>query len=64
MTPDLDIRTVGTGQKRITAWLDGVPCIVEGFHEWPKVGDRLEIDGLLYRLVAISDRWVCEREPS
>jgi hypothetical protein len=21
-------------------WLDGVPCIVKGFTEWPKVGER------------------------
>jgi len=45
-------------------WLDGEPCIVEGFHEWPKVGERHLIDGVLYRLVEISDRWIREREPS
>ena len=45
-------------------WLDGEPCMVEGFHEWPKVGDRFVIDGLLYHMVEISDRWVWEREPS
>ena len=39
-------------------------AIVEGFHEWPKVGDRHEIDGVLYVLVEISDRWVWDREPS
>jgi len=34
------------------------------FTEWPKVGERHLIDGLLYRLVEISDRWVWEREAS
>jgi len=62
--PSLDTRTVGNGPKRSAMWLDGVPCIVEGFHEWLKVGERVVIDGLLYRLVEISDRWVWEREPS
>ena len=61
--PSLDIRTVGDGPKRTTAWLDGVTRIVEGFHEWPKVGESHLIDGLLYRLVEISDRWVWVREP-
>ena len=36
--------------------------MLEGFPEWPKVGDWFVIDGLLYRLVEISDRWVWERE--
>lgn len=49
--------------KRTAMWLDGVPCVVEGLDEWPKVGDRLVIDGELWRVVAVSDRWVCEREP-
>jgi len=42
-------------------WLDGIPCIVKGFTEWPKVGEKHVIDGVLYRLVEISDRWVWER---
>jgi hypothetical protein len=45
-------------------WLDGVPCIAQGFHEWPKVGERHVIDGVLCRLVEISDRWIWERELS
>ena len=60
----LEIRSVGDGPKRSSMWLDGVPCIVEGFHKWPKVGDTAVIDGVLYRLVEISDRWVWERESS
>ena len=62
--PTLDIRSAGTGPKRTAMWLDGEPSIVKGFHEWPKVGERHVIDGLLYRLVEISDRWVWERVPS
>ena len=54
--PHLDIRSTGNGPKQSAMWLDGVPCTVEGFHEWPKVGKLHLIDGLLYRLVEISDR--------
>ena len=56
--PSFHIRKAGNGPKRSAMWLDGVPCIVEGFHDWPKVGDRHEIDGVMYRLVEINDRWV------
>ena len=62
--PSLAIRTVGAGPKRTAMWLDGVPCMVTGLERWPRVGDRLEIDGELWRVVEVSDRWVCEREPS
>jgi hypothetical protein len=62
--PDLDTRGAGNGPKETAMWLDGVPCMVTGLDRWPKVGYRLVIDGLLYRLVEINDRWVCEREPS
>ncbi len=62
--PDLTIPRVGNGPKKSAMWLDGVPCIVKGFHEWPKVGERHLIDGLLYRLVEISDRWLWKREAS
>ena len=61
---DLDIRCAGSGPKRTSMWLDGAPCMVTGLDAWPKVGDRLKIDGELWRVVEISDRWVCEREPS
>jgi hypothetical protein len=62
--PAFDTRTAATGPKRTAVWLDGEPCIVKGFTEWPKVGQRHVIDGLLYRLVEISDQWVWERETS
>jgi hypothetical protein len=45
-------------------WLDGVPYIVKGFTQWPKVGEKHLIDGVLYRLVEKSDRWVWVRVPS
>ena len=56
--PSLDIRTAGTGPKRTAMWLDGVPCMVTGLDAWPKVGDRYEIHGELWRLVEVSDRFV------
>ena len=43
--PTLTIRTVGNGPKLSVMWLDGVPCLVVGLHEWPKVGDPYIIDG-------------------
>jgi len=60
--PDLDTRTVGNGPKSSAMWLDGVPSIVKGFTEWPKVGERHVIDGVLYRLVEISNKWIREKE--
>jgi hypothetical protein len=45
-------------------WLDGTPCMVTGLDTWPAVGDRLVIDGELWRVVEVSDRWMLEREPS
>ena len=48
----------GDGPKRAAMWLDGVPCMVVGFHEWPKVGERHLIDGELWRVVEVSDRFV------
>ena len=38
--PDLDTRHAGDGPKWSAMWLDGVPCIVKGFHDWPKVGTK------------------------
>jgi len=55
--PNLDTRTAGNGAQQSAMWLDGVPCMVKGFHEWPKVGEKHLIDGVLYRLVEISDQW-------
>ena len=57
-TPPPDIRRVGNGPNRGAMWPEGVPCIVGGFHEWPKVGDTVVIVGVLKRLVEISDLWV------
>ena len=62
--PDLDTPTAGNGPKRTAMWLDGEPYMVTGLDAWPKVGDRLEIDGKLWRVVEVSDRFVLEREPS
>ena len=55
---------IGDGPKQSAMWLEGVPCIVKGFSEWPKVGERHVIDGVLYRLVEKSDRWIWERVAS
>ena len=62
--PALDIRSAGNGPKQPAMWLDGVPCMVTDLHEWPKVGDRLEIDGVLWRVVDARRSYICEREPS
>ena len=49
---------------RTTVWLNGAPIMLAGLEEWPKVGDRYEIDGELWRVVEIHYRIICEREPS
>ena len=38
--PDLDTRHAGNDPQQSAMWLDGIPCIVKGFHEWPKVGTK------------------------
>ncbi|MDB4306011.1 hypothetical protein N9980_00430 [bacterium] len=40
------------------------PLWLTGLDEYPKVGDRHEIDSELWRVVAWTDRIICEREPS
>jgi len=62
--PDLDIRSAGSGTKRTSMWLDGTPYMVTGLDAWPKVGDRLVIDGELWKVVEVSDRFKLERESS
>ncbi len=62
--PDLDIRTIGTGPKHTAMWLDGSPCIVTGLDEIPKVGDRYELFGELWRVAEVRDRVVLRRVPS
>jgi len=49
---------------RTTVWLNGAPIMLAGLEEWLKVGDRYEIDGELWRVVEVSDRFALEREPS
>jgi hypothetical protein len=48
--PALDTRTAGDGPKRTPMWLDGKPYMVTGLEEWPKVSDRFEVDGELWRV--------------
>ncbi len=62
--PSLVTRSAGAGPKQTAMWLDGVPGMVTGLDALLKVGDRLVIDGLLWRVVEISDRWIWEREAS
>ncbi len=63
-TPEIDIRKVGARPKQTTVWLDGVPIMLAGLEEWPKVGDSCVIDRELWRVVQVSDRSLLEREPS
>ena len=47
---------IGDGPRQIPVWLRREePLMLTGLEEYPKVGDRYEIDGVLYRLVEISD---------
>ena len=64
MTKDSKYR-IGDGPRQIPVWLRREePLMLTGLDAWPEVGDRLMIDGLLWRVVEISDRWVCERDPN
>ena len=56
--PNLDTGSAGAGSKPAAMWLDDTPCLVVGIEHWPTIGDRLVIDGELWRLVEVSDRWV------
>jgi hypothetical protein len=38
--------------------------VLGGLDAWPKVGDRYEIHGELWRVVKWTDRIICERELS
>jgi hypothetical protein len=60
----LNIRKVGTGPRCYAVWLDHRPVFLDGLDGLPKIGDRFEIDGELWRVVAWTDRIICEREPS
>ena len=62
--PSLNIRKVGDGPRCYAVWLDTWPVFLDGLDGLPHIGDRFEIDGELWRVVEISNRIVCEREPS
>jgi hypothetical protein len=57
--PALDIRSTGNGPNRTLMWLDGVPYMVTGLDEYPKVGDRFEVDGELWRVVDARQSYMC-----
>ena len=61
-TPSLNIRRVGNGPRRYAVWLDHWPVFLDGLDGLPHIGDRFEIDGGLWRVVAWADRIICEKE--
>ena len=64
MTYDNKYR-VGDGPRQIPVWLRREePLLLDGLDEYPKVGDRYEIFGELWRVAEVSDRVVLTREPS
>ena len=63
MTKDIKHR-IGDGPWTVVLWRDRQPVILSGLDRYPVVGDRFDVDGELWRVVEVSDRWVCEREPS
>jgi hypothetical protein len=62
--PSLNIRKVGDGPRRYAVWLDTWPVFLDGLDGLPQIGDRFEIDGEWWRVVAWTDRIVLERESS
>ncbi len=43
---------------------DQQPAILTGLDRYPVVGDRLEVNGELWRVVDARQSYICEREPS
>ncbi len=64
MPSPLNICRVGDGPRRYAVWLGGWPVFLDGLDGLLHIGDRFEIDGEWWRVVAWTDRIVCEREPS
>ena len=63
ITPYREYR-VGDGEKKIPLWLDDVPVMAVGLDRWPCVGDRYVVAGELWRVVEITEKILCEREPN
>ena len=56
---------IGDGPRQIPVWLRREePVVLTGLDGIPKVGDRYEIHGELWRVTEVSDRVVLTREPS
>ena len=47
---------VGDGPRCYAVWLDHWPVFLDGLDGLPQIGDRFEIDGQLWRVVAWTDR--------
>ena len=63
MTKDKNYR-IGDGPRQMPVWLRREePLVLTGLDEYPKVGDRYEIFGELWRVAEVSDRVVLTREP-
>ena len=56
---------IGDGPRQMPVWLQREdPVVLTGLDEIPKVGDRFELFGELWRVVELSDRVVLRRVPS
>ena len=56
---------IGDGPRQMPVWLRREePLVLTGLDEIPKVSDRYEIFGELWRVAEVSDRVVLTREPS
>ena len=56
---------IGDGPREMPVWLRREePLMLTGLDEIPKVGDRYELFGELWRVAEVSDRVVLSREPS
>ena len=49
---------IGDGPWTVVLWRERQPAILSGLDRYPVVGDRLEVDGELWRVVEISDRFL------
>ncbi len=60
-----DEHRIGDGPRQIPVWLrTEEPVVLTGLDKYPRVGDRYELFGELWRVVEVSDRVVLTRELS
>ena len=61
-TPHTEHR-VGDGPWTIVLWCEGRPAIFTGLDRWPEVGDCIDVEGAVWRVVDARGSYIAERKP-